>query len=212
MAFDNLFNPELIRLAREAAEGGGKSAFVSGGDPALMGAPGGMPPGGAPPGDPSAGGPPPDAGGGAPPPDPTGDRLASIEQLIRQMQQNGAAGGGGVEPIKPKIDQPTVLMQILKIVCRIAEGLQIHIPPHELVMTGADLTQTAQQQQQAPAGAIPPIQGIGGLQPSGVPGQGAEKTSSFRREGTPFVPHRLDAMTDRAAAILKIRQGAGTAA
>jgi hypothetical protein len=144
-----------------------------GGDPAAAG---GMPPGG----DPAA------AGGGAPPADPMagggggGLDPMTLQPMIQQAVQmamsgmggGGGAGGGAGGGIKPKIDVNVTLLQILKILARIADALNVQIPASEMVATQGDLNSFAGQQaagQSAPTGgdaaggaggappAIPPI-------------------------------------------------------
>ena len=137
-----------------AAQGAGDPAAAAaggGGDPAagmaaMMG--GGM----APPGDPAA------MGGG---PDPAMEsRLAAIEQQL--AAGGGGAAAGGVEPIKPKIDVNVEIMQMKKILARIADSLGVQIPAAEMVATPGDLTQMAQGENAAGAAPPPsPIQPIG---------------------------------------------------
>ena len=171
-----------------------KEAFI---DQAAMTGGGG---GGAPPTDPSVGGagaPPMDPaamGGGAPPGGGGGDALMgmiqSMQQQIQGLSQGGgggmAGGAGGVEPIKPKIDVNVTLLQILKILARIADALGIQIPASEMVATSNDVTQFAQQQsqtQQAGPGSaisgISPIQGASPALAAGGGGGGEKKSYAF---------------------------------
>lgn len=218
---DHLVNFELLTLAKQHTE---KLAFVPGGD---MGAPPGGDPsqgGMAPPGgDPSQGGgmPPPPPGGGGGGPDPMSAILQKLTSLEQNMAGAGGAGGAG-GAIKPKVDVNMVMLQILKILARIADSLGVQIPASEMVPGQADIQQLAQATQtgqplpgsdptaqaggQAPAGAIPPVPP---MQPSGVPGQGVEKGGSYREQGHAFDTAKLaelGAVGNRAAAIaMKLR-------
>ena len=147
-------NPHLLNQAR----GQVKRAFVAAGDPAMGGDPmaggGGAPPmdpamaGGAPPMDPAM-------AGGAPPMDP----MAQIQPMIDQAVQaamaagGGAAGGGAGPAIKPKIDVNVELMQIKKLLARIADAMGVQIPAAEMVATPEDLGQMAEGGTGAPAAA-----------------------------------------------------------
>ena len=159
----NIYNPHLLNIARLRI----KSAFV---DPATAGAGDPSAPGAAPPMAPAmagmdpamAGGMGPAAGAGPPPPDPAMEaRLAALEQ----MASAGPAGGasGGVEPIKPKIDVNVEIMQIKKMLARVADALGVQIPAAEMTATSQDLTQMALQSENAaagPAGGAPPASAI----------------------------------------------------
>lgn len=160
-----------------APQGGG----ALGGDPSQGGAPppGGDPSqGGAPGGDPSMGGAPPPGGGN----DAISASLAQLQQQMTQMQAGGGMGGGaggGAGGLKPKIDVNVVLVQILKILARIADGLHIQIPASEMVVTSPDLNSMAAQTAQGQANpgmdgqsAIQPIQPLQGASPMGGPGIG----------------------------------------
>lgn len=167
-----------------------KSAFV---DPAAAAG------GGAPPMDPAAMG-----GGGAPPAPPAPDPM--MDQLMQRLAAleaasgsgGGAAGaGGGAQGVKPKVDVNVVLMQILKVVTRIAEHAGVVIPPSDMVPTSQDLTQLSQMSQSGnfagaaggggQASAIPPIDPMGAAsfpQGGGAPaggGDGGEKQSGAQR-------------------------------
>ena len=171
----SIVNPHLIQMAKQRI----KRSFVPQGDPAMMG-------GG---GDPAAAAAPPDAGGGMMPPGGGGggDPLASLMPMIQQAVQQaitaqggagGAAGGGmgGAGPLKPKIDVNVALMQLSKMVARIAEALGVHIPAHEMIATPQDLGAMAQQQQTgAPGGAPGGAEGAaGGMPPAaGMPDMSA---------------------------------------
>lgn len=210
---DHLCNPALVKMAfqyRDAARQ--KRAFVAGGDPSAGGGGGGG-------GDPSAGGGDPSGGGGAPPSGGGTDPSAQIAQLQAQvqqmqqqqqmMQQGGGAGGaaGGAGALKPKIDEPSVMLSILKILARLADAQGVQIPASEMVQTQSNLQQLAAASQTgapmpgmdptagsgSPAGGaggagggagggIPPIGGVGDIQ-GGVKG-GSD--SRFSENGTPY--------------------------
>lgn len=228
-AGDHLVNHDLIKIAqdalrsRRASMGGfGKSAFVPGGDPAAGAPPGGDPAaggmdpsmmmGGAPPG---GGGMDPMMAGGMPPPPSPGGNVPDMQQMILQkltaLEQGGGGAGAGGGGIKPKIDVNVALMQISKMLARIADSLGIQIPAHEMIATPQDLGAMANQQQSggpggpAPAGAIPPIGGIDPMQGSGSPGA-MPKQGSYVENGKPFDGSALSGNADRAAAIARIRK------
>lgn len=222
-----------------------KQAFVPGGDPAAMGgdpAAGGMPPGGdpmaggmPPGGDPMAGGMPPGgdpmAGGMPPGGDPMaggGDPMAAIQPMIQQAVQQamagagggmgGGAGAGGEGAIKPKIDVNVEIMQMKKLLAKIADGLGIQIPAAEMVATPEDLTQMAQggpgaaamDTGGAPGGsAISPIEPMAAAVPT--PDAGIKTAAEAAiHPGTAFDPPKLDTSSlgnasDKAAAILSMR-------
>lgn len=154
----SLLNREMMKRAQAHLN---KNAVIAAGDPALGGAPqgmppggdpsqgGGMPPGGAPPGgDPSMG------GGMAPPPPAPAPAPAPMQPAMQ----------GGVEPIKPKIDVNVTMLQILKILARVCDALGVKIPASEMVATQGDLTNMGMQQEGAAAAPQPPA---GGPQPIG---------------------------------------------
>ena len=160
-------NPKLVQLAQHYLDQQDKQAFIDQG--AMAG--GGAPPGG----DPSAaGGADPSAGGGAPPS--PGIDPAMIQQMVQQAVQQsvGSQMGGGMAAaggaaIKPKIDVNVTMLQILKILARIADALGVQIPASEMVATSGDLTSMAQQQQTADAGGgAPPQSSIQPIQPMGA--------------------------------------------
>ena len=188
-------NPELLGLARERVaafakpEGQEKQGMIPGGEEAMGGgmppggdpmAAGGMPPGGAPPADPMAG------GGGAMP-----DMNTMIQQQVQAAIQGmgGGAGGPGGNPqgdLKPKIDQNVVMLQVLKILAKIADAMGINIPASDMVVTPEDLQQMAQggpgyaamqSDDPAAAGGGAPAGGGGGISPiEPIPAaQGPEK-------------------------------------
>lgn len=151
-----MLNQALFRQAREKVQMQ-KAAFVPAGDPTMGGDPA------AAGGDPAMAGGDPAAAGGAPPaPAGGGDPMAALQPMIQQMVQQavmasgggGGGAGGGMEGggIKPKIDVNVTLLQVLKILAKIADGLGIPIPASEMVATSGDLNQFAAQQQ----GAAPP--------------------------------------------------------
>jgi hypothetical protein len=152
-----------------------KEAVIAAGDPAL----GGAPPqgGGAPPGmDPAMMG-----GGGAPPMDPAmmgGGAPPMPPPMPQAPPQPAMMGGGGVEPIKPKIDVNVTMLQILKILARIADALNVKIPASEMVATQGDLTSMGMQQETGAGAAMPPP--AGGPQPIGPidPSMGGASTKA----------------------------------
>lgn len=161
---NNLLNTDLLQLARFYSSAAEKRSFV---DPAMASgaamdpAMGGMPPeaaaGGAMPADPGAM--PPGAGV-----DPMMIRQMVTQEVQQAMGSGGTAGGGG---IKPKIDINVALMQISKMLARIADTLGISIPASEMIATPTDLNQMASQQQTAsqPQSAISPISPIQAASP-----------------------------------------------
>lgn len=220
---NNAFSPTLLSLLNRAKTAAAKQAFIdsaamsgAGGDPAAAG--GGMPPGGdpmaagggmPPGGDPMAGGGGGGGGGG-------GDVLTMLPLIQQAVQQavagSGAGGGGGGGAAggmkAPKIDVNVTLLQILKILARIADALGIQIPATEMVATQGDLTAFAQQQSGGPAAAaggdaggaaaaggqpaIPPIE----------PMQAATKSSGLADFGTPWPDGQaMHQMSGEAAAI-----------
>lgn len=226
----------LTKQASVRLGGFRKQAFVPGGDPSMGGAPpgGGDPAaGGAPPGgDPAAmGAPPPDpaAGGGGGGMDP-----AQMQQMVQQAVQQamagqggagGAGAGAGAGALKPKVDVNSVLLQILKIQARIADQLGVKIPASEMVVTQQDqmglanATQTGQpmpgMDPTAAAGGGGGAGGAGGgaiggmppmdpMQGAGTPG--GEKTGSYRGNGTAFDTAGLGDITNKAAAIARLRK------
>jgi hypothetical protein len=76
----------------------------------------------------------------------------AVQQAMAANSGSGAmTGGGGGGGLKPKIDVNVALMQILKILARLADALGVQIPAAEMVATSDDLNQMAASQQ-APAG------------------------------------------------------------
>lgn len=180
---NHLANPELLGMAAATLF---KRAFVSAGDPSMGGGGGGGDPaqgGGQPPpgGDPSGGA---AAGGGGGGVDPTVQAQATAAAIAPLIQgQGGGMGGGGMEPIKPKIDVNVTLMQILKILAKLADTLHVPIPASDMVANQGDLTQFGMQQQQgqdmpatagggAGGGPQPAIQPVQPMQPGMAPGGG----------------------------------------
>lgn len=175
-----IYSPQLLALARHGLR---KAAFVdaaaaggAGGDPMAAGAAGPMAPpippmpaaGG---GDPMAGG-----GGGGGMMDPAMEaRLAAIEAQLAGGGGAGMAGGAGVEPIKPKIDVNVEIMQMKKLLARMADALGVNIPAAEMVATPQDLTQMGMQDQAggaAPTSAISPPAPIEAASPMAAAGGG----------------------------------------
>lgn len=208
---------QLIDMARE------KTGFI---DPATMGAGGGggMPPG-MPPGDPAAAG----GGGAPPPPDPAAggggggaDPLQMILEKLNQLSAGGGAGAGGAAgggALKPKVDTNVVLLQILKIVTRMAESQGVEIPPSDMVPTMTGVNELAQMSQtgnfqgasSVPTGAggqgqsaIPPIEPM----QAAAPGMGGGKQSSWQ-DGVAFGPktdvaRTMNGLSSQAAAVAAI--------
>ena len=227
MNSNHLVNPDAIAMAI-AALGTlhlTKQAFVPAGDPSMDPSAGGgaAPPGGGPPGgDPSQGGGDPSQGGGSPPPPPPPDATAIAQQVMQMIQaqggMGGGGGGGGMEPIKPKIDVNVTLLQLLKIVSKIADGLGIQIPASEMVATQNDLTNFGMQQQQGAGaggagaggagagGGASSIAPIAPIQPA-APGMGA-KSGAAINDGTAFDTSGLEANVNRAQAIANFRKAA----
>jgi len=184
-------NPHLLSQAR----GQVKQAFVAAGDPAMGGDPAAA--GGAPPMDPAAaGGAPmdpamaggdPAAMGGAPPMDPMAQIQPMIDQAVQAAmasQGGGAAGGGAGPAIKPKIDVNVELMQIKKLLARIADAMGVQIPAAEMVATPEDLGQMAEGGTGAPAAADGGAAGGGGALGSIEPIKAAEAWEA----GVAFTP------------------------
>ena len=127
--------------------------------------------------------------------------LAQILQA-QGMGGGGGAGGPGVEPIKPKIDVNVELMMIKKMLAKICDALNIHIPASDMAVNSQDLTNMAMQQggqgtpQQQSA-----IQPISPIQPA-APGMGKTSTD---REGSvytePFDSAAFGSLEDKASAI-----------
>jgi len=178
--FDKLAALLVIAKDRMQKAANLKRAFVPTSDPAMTG---GAPPmdpaamGGAPPMDPAAmggdpaamGGAPmdPAAMGGAPPMDPaamggappSGDPIEAFRSIVKEelaaagMGTGGATGGAG--GIKPKIDVNVELMQIKKMLARLADTMGVHIPASEMVATPQDLGAMAQNSGMPAAGGMP---------------------------------------------------------
>ena len=164
----------------DPAMGGGAPPM----DPAMMG---GAPPmdpamgGGAPPMDPSMMGMDPammgmdpSMMGGAPPaPEGGGGDIRAI--IKEELAASGLTGAGGASQgptgqIKPKIDVNIELLQIKKMVARLADAMGVNIPAAEMVATPEDLTAMAAGGSDAAGGgmspgAIPPIEPMQGAMP-----------------------------------------------
>lgn len=223
-------NPELLGLARANIArfakpvGREKRGFVPGGDPAMGGDPaamGGMPPGG----DPAAMGGMPPGGGGMPPgapSDPTagmGGQMPDLSSMIKQQVQAAMGGMQGQNgQIKPKIDENVVLLQVLKILAKIADALGVNIPASEMVVTPEDLQQMAQggpgyaamtpdQGGGAGAGnsAIKPIEPMQGASPDLAKGASDVNGHPTRQQGVAFDTSGLERTMNKASAIARIR-------
>jgi len=237
---DHLCNPELVKEARRKMSANfTKLAFVPGGDPSMTGGGGAPPPGGdpsmgggAPPMDPSMmGGPPPGgdpSGGGAPPMDPSmmgmppmpppgggggGDpaMTAKMDQILQAVQGGSAQSGSNMAgQIKPKIDVNVAIMQMSKMIARIADALGVKIPASEMIATPTDLTQMAAKQQSggqqdsamgAPGG-MPPMGGqpdMGGAPPGGGGKAAADAGVAYSHKG-------LEETMNKAAMIASLRR------
>lgn len=233
---DHLCNPEMVKEARRRMAAFTKLAFVPGGDPSMTG--GGAPPGGdpsggggAPPpgGDPSGGGAPPmdpsGGGGGAPPMDPSmmgmpppppagggGDpaMTAKMDQILQAVQGGSAQSGSNMAgQIKPKIDVNVAIMQMSKMIARIADALGVKIPASEMIATPNDLTQMATKQQtggqqdsaMAPGG-VPPMGGMPDM--GGAPPGGGGKAASDA--GMAYSHKGLEETMNKAAMIASLRR------
>lgn len=217
-------NQELLKIARYAVQR--KEAFVDaatagGGDPAAAAAGGDPAAAGMDPSmmgmDPAAMGMDPAAMGGAPPPPGGGGvdmnalqtMIQSTVQAAMQGQGGGAgAGAAGAGGLKPKIDVNVALMQLSKMVARIADTLGVSIPASEMIATAPDLNQMAQQQQQQQApqqGAIQPLQGLQPAFGGGAPGGGGGGGSGGgEKSGSAFDGRGLTTMSDRAAGLAEV--------
>jgi len=164
----------LLAIANDRVKQAEKRAFVPT-DAAASGGAGGAPmdpamAGGSPaPVDPAM------AGGGMPrdpvmmgggvgmPMDPAmsggGDPMEAFRAIVKEELAASGAGGGAAGAaaggIKPKIDVNVEIMQMKKLLARIADALGVHIPAAEMVATPQDLAQKAQPAA-APAGAGAP--------------------------------------------------------
>ncbi len=190
--------------AMAAADGGG-----GGGDPS---AGGGMPPGT----DPSMAG-----GGGAPPPaapPPAGGSGMDLQAMIQQQVQTalqgmgGAGAGGAGAQFKPKIDPNVVQLQILKLLAKICDHLQIPIPASDMVVTPTDLMQQAQGGDPSagggaggaggsPQGNIMPMESIQPIEPAVKQG---EEDATPNGEG--FHETGLARFVDKTAAVALLQE------
>jgi hypothetical protein len=183
-------------------------------DPSMMG--------GAPPMDPSMMG-----GGGGPMPPPAGGGgdpavTAKLDQLIQMMQGGGIGAQSGMTQggqIKPKIDVNVAIMQISKMLARIADALGVKIPASEMIATPNDLTGMAAKQQagglqdaaNGAPGGIPPMPPMPDMT-AGPPGGGgggkaaADRSRHRVQGGQPFDPSGLMETMNKAAAIMKLRR------
>jgi hypothetical protein len=216
-------NPALIGLALRAAE---KQGFVPGSDPGMTGA--ADPAAGG--GDPSAGGGDPAAAGGAAGGGGGGGGggldMSALQQMIQStvqqsMQMGGGMGGGaagaGKNALTPKIDEKAVMLQMLKILARIADHLQIPIPASEMVVNQNDMMGLAQASSTGgPMPGMDPSAGGGAQQGGGAAGGGSSiapvqpmqgaspalaKQGSARQSGHAFDTRRLHNNSNLAAAI-----------
>jgi hypothetical protein len=153
---------------------------------------------------------------------------AQVQQMIQQammMQGGGAGGGAGAKGLTPKIDEKAVMLQMLKILARIADQLGIKIPASEMVVNQQDMMGLAQASSSGqPLPGMDPSAGagagggaggggaIGGMPPmdpmqgAGQPGAaGPEKAGSYRPNGTAFDTGGLAEIGNKAAAIRQLR-------
>jgi hypothetical protein len=193
----------------DPAMGGGGAPPM---DPAMMG---GAPPmdpsmmGGAPPMDPSMMGMDPSMMGmdpsmmGGAPPSPGGGS-EDIRAIIKEeLAASGLTGAGGATEtpagkIKPKIDVNVELLQIKKMLARLADAMGVNIPAAEMVATEDDLTEMANAGAAGGGmtpGAIPSIEAIGGAFPEPkAAGIGANlETLSDRASAMAYVMSRQSA-------------------
>jgi hypothetical protein len=229
---DSVFNPELLKYARELAAkaAGSKTGFV---DPAMAGGGGGAPPGGDPMaaggaapmagpmppmppmgGDPAAAGGDPMAAGGG---DPMADLQPMIQQAVQQAMaaQGGGAGGGGGE--KMKVDVNTEVYHIKKLLTRIAGELGITIDPQMLLGDPAmdpevPPEQAAQDPQSVAAGQGSSISGIAPIQGASPAlaaaggaaggGEAAPKAASWEHEQGRECDRGIVKQTNQASALL----------
>lgn len=175
-----------------AGGGGDPMAAAMGGDPAAMG------------GDPAAMG---GGGGGGPDMAAMMARLQALEQqLAAGGGGGGAAGAGGVEPIKPKIDVNVTLLQVLKILAKIADALGVQMSAAEMVATQEDLTSFAMNQSGGAGAAggagggggsaIKPVSPMGGASPAMA--KASQHAMGARYEQA---SQGLTQLSDRAAAL-----------
>jgi hypothetical protein len=120
-----------------------------------------------------------------------------IQQAVAAGGGGGGGGGGMGEPIKPKIDVNVEIMQMKKMMARIADTLGVQMPASEMVATPGDLTQMGMEQQTAgdPAAAagggsaIGTIDPMAGASPEMAQGGMAPKAAQRMIDGgTPYEP------------------------
>jgi len=173
------------------------AAGGAGVDPAALAALGGA--GGLPPGDPAALGgvgvdPAALGGAGGLPAGGAGVDPLMVQQMVQQAVQQALAGSGGAassggKPLTPKIDEKVVLVQILKILARIADQLGISIPASEMIVSQQDLSGLAR---------APAFGGPGGEKPA------ADR--DYRADGDPFDTTGLVDIRNKAAAVARLRR------
>lgn len=189
--------------AMVAAEGGGDLS-AGGGDPSAAG--GGMPPGADPSMAGGGGAPPPPA---APPPAAGGGDLPSMIQQQVQLALQGMGGGGAGAQFKPKIDPNVVQLQILKLLAKICDHLQIPIPASDMVVTPTDLMQQAQGGDPsagggaggAPQGNIMPMEPIQPVEPAVKQGE-----EDVEPNGEGFHEVGLARFVDKTAAVALLQE------
>lgn len=140
--------------------------------------------------------------------------LQTMIQSAVQAAMGGAGGAGGAAGaaggIKPKIDVNVALMQLSKMVARIADALGVQIPAAEMIATPQDLTGMASQQQasaNAPqqAGAVQPLQPLQpAFPPGGGGGGGGGSSGGGEKSGEAYDGRGLSTMADRAAGLAEV--------
>jgi hypothetical protein len=152
--------------------------------------------------------------------------------ISQQAQQLAQTQGGGMQMQQPKVkvDEGLQMLQILKMLARIADALGVKIPAAEMVMTPQDVTAQASAAGGGGGGgggagggsAISPIQPMQGASPGlaaggagggGMPaGGGGEKAGAdrmshpTRQQGVAFDTSGLARARDKATAISQIRR------
>jgi hypothetical protein len=181
--------------AASGAAGGGApmDPAMAGGappmDPAMAG--GGM--------DPAAmGGMDPAMMGGAPPAG--GDPIEAFRSIVKEElaaagMGTGGAAAGPAGQIKPKIDVNVELMQIKKMMARIADTLGVHIPASEMVATPQDLGAMAS------GGGGMPAPAPGGAPP--MPPKTAEDTTGVAYPYNEMI-NRANTTRSQAAALAEV--------
>lgn len=230
----NLFNPELIKVARDqAARAAGRSsvlaqpkqAFVDpmmagASDPAMAGG-GGAPMdpamggGGA---DPMAGAMPPMPGMGAEDPmaaggDPAAGgappvTMADVQAAIAASGGGAGAGAPGDAAIKPKIDVNVEIMQMKNMIAKLLDAQGIPMPAQEMVATPDKLEAMAggEQGPGGPAGGSDPSSAIGPPSPiePAMPAPGGEKAGQHNNGRAVPQLPGMSQLSNRASALATV--------